>query len=59
VLDRYRGANAVDAALCRPEKTPAGQHEQQQQQITFMPAQVIGENGRIVNDVISSRFKSI
>ena len=35
VLDRYRGANGEDAALSRPENTPATQHEQL---ITFMPA---------------------
>src|SRR5438128_6824238 len=28
VLDGYRGANGGDAALSRPERTPATQHEQ-------------------------------
>jgi hypothetical protein len=34
----YAGANALDAALCRPEKAPARRHEQQYPQMTFMPA---------------------
>jgi len=45
----YLGTIRIGAAPARPEKAPAGQHEQRRQPITFMPAQVIGDSRRIVN----------
>src|SRR6478672_8576793 len=55
----YLGANVADPARCRPEKAPAGQHEQRRQQ-TFMSAQVIGHSSRFVKaSHCSVRFKPI
>jgi hypothetical protein len=39
----------IDAPRDRPEKAPAGQHEQRQQRTTFMPAQLSVKSAALVN----------
>jgi hypothetical protein len=44
-----RGYTAIDAPRDRPERAPAGQHEQRQQRTTFMPAQLSVKSPAVVN----------
>jgi len=46
---RERYTTAMDAPRDRPEKAPAGQHEQRQQRTTFMPAQLSVKSAGLVN----------
>ena len=54
-VSSYPGTNSVNAAPRRPERAPAGQHEQRRPRITFMPAHLSPRSARELSNSGCSR----